>query len=72
MKKTFVLSLVLALVLGLLVACGTTETTGNTGNGSESGTAATDGKASAKLTIIDKDGASFEYTLSFTDGTTMR
>ena len=68
MKKSFVLSLVLALVLGLLVACGTTAN-----GGSDNGSAADNsGKASAKLTIIDKDGAEFEYTLSFTDGTTMR
>ena len=68
MKKSFVLSLVLALVLGLLVACGTTAN-----GGSDNGSAADNsGKATAKLTIIDKDGAEFEYTLNFTDGTTMR
>lgn len=63
MKKTFVLSLIVALVLGLLVACGATEN-GGTDNGGD--------KATVKLTVIDKDEAEFPYEISVTDGTTMR
>lgn len=57
MKKTLIAMLVLVLCLSMLIGCGAK---------------ASGEKISAKIILIDKDGATFNYDITCDDGATLR